>query len=205
VVLKGIAKFDLWRNGKLVKGFLSAQFRGMFLSSKYDGRQNSYDILTVDRFEDEIDGLWGHPRYIFCTVRDKAYLNWRYHSNPDNYRILVAKEGGDYWGYLVTKLSKDGKRGFICDYITRDDRMDVFHTLVQRAEKMLIDDAGVDLIGIQCVFGSPYYQALIDHAYYDLGPASQQPVIVFARSDYGKLLLETDARWHFTLSDSDNI
>lgn len=166
--------------------------------------KQSLNILTVNNIEDEIDGLWGNPRYIFFTVRDKTYLNWRYSMNPDEYQILLAKGKGDYWGYLVLKLSQDGKRGIICDYITFNDQMDVFHMLIKRAEQ-IFKEAGVDFIQVQCAFCSPYYHTLANYAYHDQGATYQQPIIIYSKSDCGKTLLSTDARWHFTASDADNI
>jgi hypothetical protein len=164
----------------------------------------SFDIAAAGAFVNEIDGLWGKPRYIFCTIRDKTYLNWRYFDNPDEYRVVVARGTGSYLGYIVTKISIDGRIGTICDFITLDDRLDVFHALIDEAEKFL-GAAGVHLIQLRCAAGSPYHEALVARGYYDHGSLGSQPVIVYSGSDRGRTLLETKAPWHFTLSDCDNI
>ena len=163
-----------------------------------------FDIAAVDAFVDDIDGLWGKPRYIFCTIRDKTYLNWRYFDHPDDYHVVVAKEAGRLLGYVVTKVSNDGRIGTICDFITFDDRLDVFHALIDEAEKSL-EKAGVHLIQLRCAAGSPYHEALLERGYYDHGSLGRQQVIVYSGSDHGRTLLATRAPWHFTLSDSDNI
>jgi len=167
-------------------------------------RDESFEIVAADTVPDDINGLWGTPRYIFCTVRDKTYLEWRYFKHPDTYQVLLCKEGDAYLGYVVTKVSNSRKLGTICDFLTRDDRVDVFRALIGEAENVLAD-AGVHLIQLRCVAGSPYHQALLGHGYHDHGSGGWQPVIIYAGSEYGRTLLETDARWHFTLSDSDNI
>jgi len=179
-------------------------YRSIFPRLKSISTNESFNIFTLDKFTDEIDGLWGSQRYIFFTIRDKTYLNWRYFENPDKYQIIVAKSGNEYLGYVVTKISKSGKAASICDFITVDDRLDVFNALIQKAEDIL-RKAGVLWIQLWCVDDSPYYQALLGQAYYDQGLAFRQPVVVFSGTDYGKKLLEEDGKWHFTMSDSDHI
>lgn len=164
----------------------------------------SIEILSKKEFTEEIDGLWGSPRYIFLTIRDKVYLNWRFFTNPDEYKVITAKKGDEYLGYIVVKLSKNGKIGTICDFITKNDRMDVFNALILEAEHVL-ENARVHLIQLRCGAGSPYHQTIINHGYYDHGALGRQPVIVFAGTEYGKKILEENAKWHFTFSDSDNI
>ncbi|HPQ44612.1 MAG TPA: GNAT family N-acetyltransferase [Syntrophales bacterium] len=164
--------------------------------------KESFDICLIDKFKHEIDGLWGVPRYLFFTIRDNIYLNWRYFDHPDTYQVLIAEEVGEPLGYAVTKLSKDGKIGTICDFITIEDRMDVFAALIRESEKML-KKAGVDFIQLFCVEDSPYFQTLLNLGYYDLGPKKRQPIIVYAGTEYGKRIIETDAKWHFTIADSD--
>lgn len=166
--------------------------------------EQTFNIFTLDEFTDEIDGLWGSPRYIFFVIRDKTYLNWRYFVNPDEYQVIVAKKENDYLGYVVTKISMNGKVGVICDFITLDDKMDVFNMLIKEAEEKL-KEAGVSSFQLFCVENSEYYQALLDQAYYDHGSIFQKHVVIDSGSELGQYLLETDAKWHFTLSDSDNI
>ena len=126
--------------------FLREKFSRPFFSSNESLKKNKgFDISTIDNFTDELDGYWGKNRYHFFTIRDNRYLNWRYFENPEEYQALVAKKGGKYLGYLVTKISKDKRTGAICDFITIDDRLDVFYFLIQEAEKKLFK-AGVQAI-----------------------------------------------------------
>lgn len=204
-IAKLVLHLRLNPNKDLFLSMLKHRFsRSIYFRSKETIRKEPFDILTVGKFTDEMDGLWGSPRYLFFTIRDKTYLNWRYFENSDEYQVIVARRGNKYLGYVVTKLSRDKKVGTICDFITWDDQLGVFYILIQEAEKML-RKAGVYLIQLWCVDSSPYYQPLLDQGYFDHGTSSRHPVIVFSGSDYGKILLETDAKWHFTISDSDNI
>ncbi len=208
-IIRSIAKLVLRRKLDPFLLYLSAMSKQRFSRASFSCRkgtvtEESFDILTVDEFTDEIDGLWGSPRYVFFTIRDKTYLNWRYFENPDEYHAIVAKKDDNYLGYVVTKLSRDRRVGAICDFITIDDRLDVFHLLIREAEKNL-KKAGAERIDLWCVDNSPYYRALLDQAYCDQGPASRRPIIVFSGSDYGKTLLKTEGKWHFVRSDSDNV
>jgi GNAT superfamily N-acetyltransferase len=164
--------------------------------------KESLDLVTVESISKEIDGIWGSPRYVFFTIRDRTYLNWRYFQNPDEYKVIVAENGSKYLGYVVTKNSKDGKTGIICDFITMDDRLDVFGVLLEKAEKDL-KKAGAQTIYLRCVDNSPYYNALVDQGYYDHGIEARKHLIIFGGTECGKMLLETDGKWHFTLSDTD--
>lgn len=208
-VMRYIAKLILHRklnpSDLTLSAMLKQRFsRSIFSRSKGSAAKDSFDILTVDKFTDEIDGLWGSPRYAFFAIRDKTYLNWRFFENPDKYQVIAAKRGDEYLGYMVTKLSKNKSFATICDFVTIDDRLDVFNALIQEAEKMG-EKAGAQSFQVYCVDGSPYYQAMLDQGYYDYGPARRQPVIVFSGTDYGKTLLQKEGKWYFTLSDSDHI
>lgn len=163
-----------------------------------------FNIFKIDKFTDEIDGFWGSHRYSFFTIRDKTYLNWRYFQNPDEYNVIVAQKGNKYLGYIVTKLSSDRRIGAICDFITVDDRQDVFYLLIKAAEREL-DKAGVQWIQLWCIESSPYYQVLHDLGYWPQGSDYRQPMVVYFNSDSCKTILEKKAKWHFVLSDSDNV
>jgi GNAT superfamily N-acetyltransferase len=207
--VKAIVKMIRYGRLKNLRLFLSEMWQKHLShsSSSYSQftlEEQEFDVFEVDEFTDEIDGLWGSPRYIFFVIRDKTYLNWRYFANPDEYQVIVARKSSEYLGYVVTKISMNGKVGVICDFITLNDRMDIFHILIQEVEKRL-EERGVSSIQLFCVESSAYSQALLDRAYYDHGSIFQKHVVIDSGSEIGNYLLETDAKWHFTLSDSDNI
>ena len=148
--------------------------------------------------------LWGKPRYIFFNLRDKTYLNWRFFENPDTYQVMIARSGQEYLGYAVTKLSKNGKAAIICDFITVDDRLDVFQGLIEAAERRL-KNTKIQNIRIRCVKGSLYHRALIELGYFEEDPDNEEPIIVYSGTGPGKKLLETPGQWFFTYADSDAV
>ena len=163
------------------------------------------EIKSMSQFEDEVDGLWGLPRkdYVFFVIRDKKYLNWRFFSNPDQYTVLAAKTNNVLLGYIVLKISKneDYCIGSICDFITYQDRIDVFKYLLTEADSFF-HKAGVDFIQLLCSLNSPYFETIRNFGYLI---RRDRPIIVYSGTEIGKQIHSTDDKWHFTLADSDNI
>lgn len=166
--------------------------------------REDFDIIKISEMTDEVDGLWNSKRSTYCTVRDKEYLNWRYFENPDQYSVLAAKQDNKYLGYIVTKLSNDKKIGAICDFITAEDRLDVFYFLLKMAEKEL-NREGVQWIRLWCVEDSPYYAVLQNIGYLPHSAYYREVWAVLFNSERCKKILEQDARWHLTWADSDNV
>lgn len=165
----------------------------------------SSKIEPIMKFDEKVDGLWGAPRedYAFFTIRDKTYLNWRFFLNPDDYVILIAKNNASIMGYIVLKISKndDSCIGSICDFVTYQDRIDVFKDLLSVAEN-IFQDSHVDFIRLLCSSNSPYFEALRDFGYL---VKKDRPIIVYSGTDVGKQIYGTNKKWHFTLADADNV
>jgi GNAT superfamily N-acetyltransferase len=175
-----------------------------FIESRQNSSKNDYTIMQIDRFTNEVDPLWGKPRYSFFVYRDKEYLNWRYFDNPDKFIVLAALKGKDCLGYSALKLSNDKRTGILCDFVAMDDRSDVFLALVSESEKILKQN-GADQITLRCIADSPYYNDLMTLDYYNTGPESHHPVFINARTETGKRILENPGRWHFTYGDTDEV
>jgi hypothetical protein len=163
------------------------------------------EITPISEFEKEVDGMWGSQRedYVFFTIRDKNYYNWRFISNPDDYILLVAKMNNAFMGCIVLKISEceDYSTGSICDFITYQDRIDVFEHLLSEAER-LFRKARVHSIDLLCSINSPYFEPIYRFGYLIKGDS---PIIVYSGTDIGKQIHETNMKWHFTLADSDSI
>jgi Acetyltransferase (GNAT) domain len=164
--------------------------------------EEAIDIAVMERFRQDFDGLWGKPRYLFFTIRDRVYLNWRFFDHPDTFTVLAAKQGDQLVGYVVIKISKDSKTGLICDFVTTNDRLDVFTLLVHAAEDK-IRQSGVNSIQVHCSETSPYFGSLLQAGYFNHRDEDSIPIILYRGTKAGKKLLETNQKWHFTMADSD--
>lgn len=166
---------------------------------------STISITRANQFPEELDGLWGAKRddYAFYVIRDHTYLHWRFIQNPDEYIVFLAELGGLCVGYLVAKLSKVEEYcvGTLCDFATEKDRCDVFSALLSKAQETLVE-CGAHYIQVICVDKSPYYATLCRAGY---GSRDDRPVVVFSGTAIGKQVLQKDARWYFTIADSDII
>jgi len=207
--MKTVAKRFLRRDSSTNMSYLKyllkpkqTQPKFVYPYENYD--ENDFHLAIIDKFNEQVDALWGEPRYLFFIYRDSSYLNWRFFTNPDKYIVLAAVKGEKYLGYIVVKMSKDNRTGVICDFITIDDRSDVFSALVKKSEEILKRN-GVNLVQIECIVGSAYYKTLNELGYYDHGPGSYQHLTIYSKTELGKRVLENGGSWHFTLGDSDEV
>lgn len=169
-----------------------------------DSGDNDFSIMQIDKFRDEVDPLWGKPRYSFFIYRDKKYLNWRYFDHPDSFIVLAAFKGQNCLGYIASKLSNDKRTGILCDFVTLDDSSDVFLSLVAESEKLL-KQKGAESIKLRCIADSPYCSDLDTLGYYSPGPDRNHPVFVNAKTKLGRRVLENSGKWHFTYGDTDEV
>ena len=79
-----------------------------------------------------------------------------------------------------------------------------FLSLVSESEKILRQN-GAEHIQLRCIVDSPYYHDLETLGYYDPGPESYSPVVMYAKTEMGKRVLENPGKWHFTFGDTDEV
>lgn len=95
--------------------WLGKPFRGLADILRRGGSRipRHCSIETLDRFGEEVDGLWRRilPAHRVAIVRDAAYLNWRYTSNPGDYTALALRERGTLAGVVV--LTTTRRRGVV--------------------------------------------------------------------------------------------
>lgn len=174
------------------------------VSSWPEGTMREWEVVRLEELDEPIDGLWGDPRFDFFVIRDQTYIRWRYLQNPDPYTVFAARKSQQYLGYLVVKYSKDGRTGFVCDFITRNDDPAVFRDLLIHAEKEMRRKK-VFFIQIYCPSASPYAKVLRQSGYWEDLSEPDKPIILYSGTDTGRRLLEGHANSHFTLADCDNI
>jgi hypothetical protein len=168
---------------------------------------NSYKMHIYDGkpIKSKLDGLWANSRkdFSFFTFRDESYLNWRFYNNPDDYIIFIAELSGEIVGYIVTKISIDYgfKVGTICDFVTKDDNLEIFRVLLSAAEAHLKKKV-VRHIRVWSINNSPYFPEIVSFGYTE---GVSRPVIIYLQTEAGKEILEKKSNWHFTMADCDHI
>jgi GNAT superfamily N-acetyltransferase len=166
--------------------------------------ENGFQIVEIDRFRNRVDPLWGEPRYSFFVVRDADYLNWRYFDNPDRFTVLAAVRDGEYLGYVALKMAKNNRTAIMCDFVSVNDRPDVFALLVGEAEK-IVRRNGAEVMQLRCIADSSYYTELKKVGYYDPGPERYHRVVIYGGTELGRRILENPGKWHFTYGDTDEV
>ncbi len=85
-------------------------------------KSGKYELHIEMEFGDWVDDLWMRCRkqHSLWVVRDKAYLNWRYVTKPENkYHIVSVWQGVQPVGYVVLACANMnfGKAMFIMDFM----------------------------------------------------------------------------------------
>lgn len=91
-------------------------------------------VRVLERFDAKVDALYRACRdgWGSSTIRDTAFLNWRFVDNPLNrYTVLAVEEGDALLGYAVYRADDwlTPGTGVIADWLVRDDRPEVAEAL----------------------------------------------------------------------------
>jgi hypothetical protein len=56
-------------------------------------------------------------------LQDEVFFNWRYRNDRNKYVFYYFQNDGKIAAYIVIRLSKNGCRGYICDYAAEETRL----------------------------------------------------------------------------------
>ena len=170
-----------------------------------EAKKNNIFVSEVSLFPDDIEDLWTRvsSNYDIILVRDKKYLQWRFMIAPGSYLVLIARSrNGRLLGYIVGKISNNRhlQRGSVADFLTDEDDPKVFNVLLLK----LIEEFrrnNVDIVSTWAVKGSMYYKTFIKFGFLRL----RKVPVLCDKNDLGNEIINGDHKWHFTLSDTDNV
>lgn len=182
----------------------------VFFGLRYKLRPSGMDregiqFEEIDSFPGSVGVLWETvcSKYDWILERGKTYLDWRFIANPDSYGVLSARDSRNMLGYLVTKLGRwrDLRVGYLADFLTIENEPQVFEGLIYQAVEDFVK-ANADMVACWCVADSFYDRILRAKGF---RVHEIVPIICYRKTDIGTEVLTRNARWHFTMSDSDNI
>jgi len=80
------------------------------------------NILEDTNFDDSYDRFWQQvkTKYDLMLVRDRAFLQWRFHDIPSrSYRALSVRQGTDILGYVILRQTEimESSVGLIADFL----------------------------------------------------------------------------------------
>jgi acyl transferase domain-containing protein/acyl-CoA synthetase (AMP-forming)/AMP-acid ligase II/acyl carrier protein len=113
-------------------------------------------IAEIDSFGEEFTAFWSRvaPGYEALTVRDQAYLTWRFTQCPGRrYAILAARRGRELAGYMVLRdeTGRGVRKGIIVDLLAGRNDREARGALVSEAVR-IFKARGVDKV--ECVIAA---------------------------------------------------
>ena len=168
--------------------------------------QEKYEVSTSSTpFPREMDSLWLRVKdgYEILTVRDKKYLDWRFHECPDRkYFLLTGKKNEELVGYLVA--AQENELGLILDVFGEPNS--AFLDVLIREATSLLKKRGVGKIVARVTSSSEAYKAFQHNGWF-----AQESIPIIARvntlretreTEKLKAYLSNPSHWFMTASDN---
>jgi GNAT superfamily N-acetyltransferase len=168
-------------------------------------RNASIRLEEVREPGEEFDHLWQRLKaeFTIATVRDRAFLQWRYAEPAAAHRLFIASDRSGPLGWVA--LNENVRRGLsvgrIMDLFVSPSRPDVATQLLAQALEVL-EARGVDLIS--CLGLHPRIQQVVGRYLFVRPPMLQLPAQLLWRGDpmLEDTVYEAEA-WHLSYSDGD--
>ena len=162
------------------------------------------EIIEIEMIPNDWDDFWekAHVSHDFIFLRDFKAIEWRFINHPNKYRFYILRQNNELIGYITYRvLSEKGIINLvIADFLVLKGREEYLKSLLFRVLKDSIEQS-VTKISIWCPQDSPYFRILKDFGFIR---GSNVPVICY-QNDFASEIQDSCHKWHFTISDSDNI
>lgn len=163
-------------------------------------------VTPIDRFDVRFDGLAAELSLAsISTVRDSAYLNWRYADCPIvAYRRYAVETHGVLRGFVVFHRSEteESSRGILDEMVCAPDDLETAQRLLSAAAGMLRAEGAVN---VTCWLppGHPLAERLRESGF--RSREAHISLIVIPREGAGLDLehLRDERSWYYMLGDSD--
>jgi GNAT superfamily N-acetyltransferase len=162
------------------------------------------EFVELKSLPENWDRFWEQSRQPYEAIfsRSREALTWRFFRNPNRYTFYAAMDQGELAGYAVHRVSEDtGTRMLIlADFLFLPGREAHFTALLLKVLEDALK-AGASHIYTWCPSRSPYYDSLKKYGFLKRNDI----LLIWFQNEFAALLREKAARWHFTISDSDNV
>ena len=200
-----ISRKTHWLLGNLIGYFYLIFILSLYGLKKFIIKTYSMErINEINKIPNDWDDFWekAHVSHDFIFSRDSKAMEWRFVNHPNKYRFYILKQQNEIIGYLTYRtLNENGiTKLFIADYLFLKGSEEKLKTLLFKVLKDSIEE-NVTTISIWCSQDSPYFEILKDFGFISRGNV---PVICY-QNDFASEVQYGCQKWHFTISDSDNI
>ena len=165
LVVHGFPGPDEWRLAKGGPGFEVVRTQTQLVREVGEGeREAPEEVELLERFDHQARWLWDRCAggFELCTVRDEAFLNWRFVERPDReYTCLGVRDGeGVLRGYAVVGGHDPlgGDALVIVDWLVPPDEVEVGDAL-RRAVLARARTAGRPRVRMLLPEWSPWFEA----------------------------------------------
>ncbi len=159
-------------------------------------------VRALDHFDTRFDRLWEQVKgkLPVATLRDSAYLNWRYSQSPTDYRVFVRERYGELRGYLV--LLQEDKLVHIVDMLVLQPEQDLPPLLAQA-------DAFARACGLPlscwCLDQGEVSSVLRRHGFFRLRSENRLVLTNISCPEPLMRILSQEHNWYVTMGDSDYV
>lgn len=168
--------------------------------------QSSTNIIEVEKFDHRLDDFFStiEGYYGIMTVRNHAYLNWKFVLKPyNNYRKFIAMDGfGNIAGYIVVKTEKidTSARGRILDFLVKPGQLEMLRAMLLHCCRELSKN---NVAYIQLTTSSPVVRKIVKECGF---MKARRPVYFMIKKWEGifeKNFVANIDNWYVTESDGD--
>ena len=159
-------------------------------------------LIEIYNFNEKFDDLWkrASKSIPILTVRNRAYLNWRYIKSPTNYVIIAAEKLDLIKGYIVLDVSKN-KYGTIVDFLVCPEDNQILKCLLLKAISIFKEKK---LYNVKCIMPN---DQRFSNVFHEIGFRKESKRILFVAKSCSENIpqtfLENTANWLITMGDSD--
>ena len=184
-------------------GVISSLWRR--LPRKQLRRDASIEFESIEKADGRFDTLWKRcaANAAFSTVRDSAWVQWRFLSSPTrDYDLVLAHRGNDAVGYYASRIDETAgkKSAFLAEFVGIDNDASIRESILAEVISKT-DDAGADLLATLAVPGTKVYE-LLRRAGFMRGPAFTVYMVPFAQ-DLPMERLRNPQNWNLSGADFD--
>ena len=183
--------------------FLTLVYLYYLVMKGLNHRSQAFTVDELLALPDDWDNFWDKARqsYDFIFEKNKQALTWRFFRNPNKYKFYIVKNKDEIVGYIVYRIVNDDdiKRLIIADFLFLPGYEFHFKVLLLK----VFEDAlriGANLISSWCIKGSNYYKFFKKFGFIKRGNI----LLIWFQNEFASAL-KNGHRWHFTISDSDNV
>ena len=160
-------------------------------------------VVPLERFDERFDRLWQQvsPSLTIATVRDRAYLNWRYIDSPVDYRVLAYVENDSVLGYVVL-LREAGGMGHIVDLLALEEKP-VIPSLLSAADTYMRPHC--DMLSCWCLDQGQVSRHLLRFGFFSLPSLNTLALSWIDGPDELAQVLWDKNNWYVMIGDSDYV